>query len=71
MIESAERVAPRRSRVLLARLRDRRRQLRLLPVVHAFWKLYGIDLPDDVLRKLYYGNALRITPGMPLSGWQQ
>ncbi len=25
---------------------------------HAFWKLYGIDLPDDVLKKLYYQNAL-------------
>jgi uncharacterized protein len=36
---------------------------------HAFWKLYGIDLPDDVLRKLYYENALRITPGLPRDGW--
>ena len=26
---------------------------------HAFWKLYGIDLPDQVLRKLYYQNALQ------------
>jgi len=32
---------------------------------HAFWKLYGIGLPDQVLRKLYYGNALKITPGLP------
>jgi len=32
---------------------------------HAFWKLYGMDLPDDVLRALYHGNALRIIPGMP------
>ncbi|HSG87274.1 MAG TPA: amidohydrolase family protein [Candidatus Limnocylindrales bacterium] len=31
---------------------------------HAFWKLYGLDLPDDVLRKLYYGNALRLIPGL-------
>jgi predicted TIM-barrel fold metal-dependent hydrolase len=31
---------------------------------HAFWKLYGIDLPDAVLRKIYNGNALRITPGL-------
>jgi predicted TIM-barrel fold metal-dependent hydrolase len=38
---------------------------------HAFWKLYGIDLPDDVLRKLYYGNALRILPGMPGEGWPE
>jgi uncharacterized protein len=32
---------------------------------HAFWKLYGLDLPDDVLKKLYAGNAVRITPGLP------
>jgi predicted TIM-barrel fold metal-dependent hydrolase len=36
---------------------------------HAFWKLYGIDLPDPVLKKLYYQNALRITPGLPQTGW--
>jgi uncharacterized protein len=36
---------------------------------HAFWKLYGIDLPDDVLKKVYYKNALRITPGLPQTGW--
>jgi uncharacterized protein len=36
---------------------------------HAFWKLYGIDLPDDVLKKLYYGNALRITRRLPQEGW--
>lgn len=32
---------------------------------HAFWKLYGIDLPDEVLQKVYFRNALRITPGIP------
>jgi uncharacterized protein len=31
---------------------------------HAFWKLYGIGLPDPVLKKLYNGNALRLTPGL-------
>ncbi|HUH13819.1 MAG TPA: amidohydrolase family protein, partial [Longimicrobiales bacterium] len=31
---------------------------------HAFWKLYGLDLPDEVLRKLYYENALRLIPGL-------
>jgi predicted TIM-barrel fold metal-dependent hydrolase len=31
---------------------------------HAFWKLYGIDLPDAVLKKLYADNALRITPAL-------
>ncbi|HET6679668.1 MAG TPA: amidohydrolase family protein, partial [Gemmatimonadaceae bacterium] len=29
---------------------------------HAFWKLFGIDLPDEVLRKLYSENAMRVTP---------
>jgi uncharacterized protein len=36
---------------------------------HAFWKLYGIDLPDEVLKKIYYKNALRITKGLPKEGW--
>ena len=36
---------------------------------HAFWKLYGMDLSDAVLRKLYYANALKIAPGLPQSGW--
>ena len=36
---------------------------------HAFWKLYGLALPDPVLRKLYYQNALRIVPGLPRGGF--
>ena len=32
---------------------------------HAFWQLYGMDLPDEVLRKLYYLNALKVVPGIP------
>ena len=36
---------------------------------HAFWKLYGIDLPDGVLKKVYFQNALKITKGIPQSGW--
>ncbi|MES2123704.1 MAG: amidohydrolase family protein [Gemmatimonadota bacterium] len=36
---------------------------------HAFWKLYGIGLPDPVLRQLYYGNALRIIPGIARAGF--
>ena len=36
---------------------------------HAFWKLYGIDLPDTVLKKVYFQNALRITRALPQSGW--
>lgn len=31
---------------------------------HAHWKMYGLDLPDTVLRKVYYRNALRIIPGL-------
>ncbi len=31
---------------------------------HALWQLYGIGLPDEALRKLYYENALRIIPGI-------
>ena len=36
---------------------------------HAFWKLYGLGLPDGVLRKLYYQNALKIVPGLPKAGF--
>ncbi|MEO7274303.1 MAG: amidohydrolase family protein [Vicinamibacterales bacterium] len=36
---------------------------------HAYWKLYGVDLPDPVLKKLYYQNALKLTPGLPQTGW--
>jgi predicted TIM-barrel fold metal-dependent hydrolase len=36
---------------------------------HAFWKLYGLNLPDQVLKKIYYQNAVRITPGLPQTGW--
>jgi len=38
---------------------------------HAFWKLYGMGLPDEVLKKLYYKNALRVTPGLPQTGWPE
>ena len=31
---------------------------------HAFWRMYGLELPDDVLRAIYYGNAVRIIPGL-------
>lgn len=31
---------------------------------HAFWPMYGLDLPDEVLKKVYYKNALRIVPGL-------
>ena len=38
---------------------------------HAFWKLYGAELPDEVLRKIYYENALRLFPGLPRDGWPE
>jgi predicted TIM-barrel fold metal-dependent hydrolase len=31
---------------------------------HAFWKLYGMNLSDVVLKKLYYQNAMTVTPGL-------
>lgn len=36
---------------------------------HAFWKMYGLDLPDEVLKKLYYKNALRILPSIDASAF--
>jgi len=36
---------------------------------HAFWKMYGLGLPDDVLKKLYYANALKITPAISKEGF--
>ncbi|MGB0657252.1 MAG: amidohydrolase family protein, partial [Flavobacteriaceae bacterium] len=32
---------------------------------HAHWRLYGLNLPDSVLRKLYYKNALSLFPSIP------
>lgn len=37
---------------------------------HAFWRMYGMALPDDILRKVYYQNALRIIPGIDKSLFQ-
>jgi len=34
---------------------------------HAFWRMYGIGLPDDVLKKIYYENALKLLPGLDRS----
>lgn len=34
---------------------------------HAYWPMYGLDLPDEVLKKVYYKNALRIVPGLDKS----
>ena len=29
-----------------------------------FWRIYGLGLPDEVLRKVYYQNAERLIPGV-------
>ncbi|WP_340199024.1 amidohydrolase family protein [Ascidiimonas sp. W6] len=31
---------------------------------HAFWRMYGLGLDDQVLRKLYYKNALKVIPNI-------
>ncbi len=31
--------------------------------VYSRWRLYGLDLPEAVLQKIYFANALRIIPG--------
>lgn len=36
---------------------------------HAFWKLYGLGLPDSVLQKVYYRNALKVVPAIPRDGF--
>jgi uncharacterized protein len=38
---------------------------------HAFWRMYGMALPDEVLKKVYYKNALRIIPGLDKSQFPQ
>lgn len=34
---------------------------------HAFWAMYGLNLPDEVLKKVYYKNALNLIPGLDSS----
>ena len=31
---------------------------------HAFWKMYGLNLPDEVLKKVYHKNALKVFPSI-------
>jgi predicted TIM-barrel fold metal-dependent hydrolase len=31
---------------------------------HAFWRIYGFQMPDEVLKKVYYKNALKLVPGI-------
>lgn len=34
---------------------------------HAFWRMYGMGLPDSILKKVYFKNALRIIPNIDKS----
>ena len=34
---------------------------------HAFWRMYGMNLPDEILKKIYYKNALAIIPNIDAS----
>lgn len=36
---------------------------------HGLWKLYGLDLPAEVLKKIYYKNALRVIPNLSRDGF--
>lgn len=36
---------------------------------HGLWQLYAFDLPDEVLKKIYYKNALRLFPGLSREGF--
>ena len=38
---------------------------------HAYWAMYGMELPDNILKKIYYKNALRIIPNLDKSGWPE
>ncbi len=35
--------------------------------LHGRWRIYGIGLPDEILRKVYYANALRYLPSVRAS----
>jgi predicted TIM-barrel fold metal-dependent hydrolase len=34
---------------------------------HAYWRMYGLGLPESILKKVYYKNAIRIIPGIDKS----
>ena len=34
---------------------------------HGLWRLYGLDLPDNVLKKIYFENALNMFPSIDKS----
>ncbi len=38
---------------------------------HGWWQMYGLELPDALLKKLYYKNALRIFPTLSRAGFPE
>ena len=36
---------------------------------HAFWRIYGFGLDDEVLKKIYYKNAIKLVPGIDASAF--
>ena len=38
---------------------------------HAHWKMYGLALPDSILKKLYHQNALRLFPNIDPTSFKQ
>jgi len=34
---------------------------------HAFWHMYGLGLSDEILKKVYYKNALKVVPNIDAS----
>jgi uncharacterized protein len=38
---------------------------------HGLWQMYGLELSDPVIKKLYYKNALRIFPTLPRAGFPE
>lgn len=38
---------------------------------HAFWRIYGFQVPDEVLKKVYYKNVLRLVPGLDAKGFPE
>lgn len=37
---------------------------------HAFWRMYGLALPDEILKKVYYKNALKLLPHLDTGMWE-
>lgn len=38
---------------------------------HAFWRMYGLALPDNILKKLYYKNAVKLVPGLKIETFEK